>query len=141
MEETAAKSERSVRVDVKCQNERKVVGTIDVPTGTGKAGFLLASRVVWSGFRPVTEEYRLPRKMLGDGQILRCPKCDGMLCIEGATKAKGKDVPQSKRDEARQRALQIAKEKGEVHQHLPASGIDPGMMPITLGKTRIEAGA
>lgn len=133
--------ESTVKVEVTCQNEKKIVGTIDVPSGGGRKGFLLSSRVVWSSFRPITEDYRLPRKMLGDGQILRCSKCEGMLCIAGDTKAKAKDVPQEKRDEARQRALQMAKEKGSVHEHFPASGIDPALMPITLGKTRIEAGA
>lgn len=131
----------TMKVEVTCQNERKIVGTIDVPSGGGNKGYLLGSRAVWSSFRPVTEEYRLPKKMLGDGQILRCPRCEGMLCIAGNTKAKAKDVPRDKRDEARQRALQVAQEKGEVHEHFPASGIDPGLMPITLGKTRIEAGA
>ena len=131
--------ESTVKIEVTCQNEMKVVGAIDVPVGAGKNGFLLASRVVWSGFRPVTEEYRLPKKMSGDGKILRCPRCEGILCIAGSTKAKEKDVSQEKRDEARQRAVRIAQEKGSVHEHFPASGIDPGMMPITLGKTRVEA--
>jgi hypothetical protein len=133
-------AEKEVRVEVMCQNEEKVVGTIDVPAAV-KKGHLLSSRFVWAGFRPVAEEYRLPKRMSGDGHILRCPRCQGMLCIAGHTKAKEKDVPQEKRDEARQRGLDAALQKGEVDHHIAAHGIDPGLMPITLGKTRVEAGA
>ncbi|MEN6368295.1 MAG: hypothetical protein ABFD77_01180 [Thermotogota bacterium] len=138
MEERVEKKAENVMVNVMCQNERKVVGGIEL--APSRSGILLSSRVVWAGFRPVTEDYRLPRKMTGDGHLLKCPKCQGMLCISGLTKAGAKDVPQATRDEARERALQLAKKRGDVHHHIPAAGIDPKLMPITLGKTRVEVG-
>ena len=134
-------SNDEVKVSITCRNESRIAGEIDVPIETGKKGFLLSSRVVWAGFRPVTEEYRLPRKMQGDGQVLRCSRCQGMLCIEGETKTKEAETEKvvQAREEARQRILSEAQMDGEVHQHLPSPGIDPGLIPITLGKTRIKA--
>lgn len=133
-------AENEVRIDVVCDNEKKVVGAIDVPAGkVGGKGFLLSSRVVWAGFRPATEDYRLPSKMQGDGHVLRCPRCQGMLCIQGQTKTADKDVPAVERDAARRRSVDLAKNKGEVHQHLASPGIDQNTMPITLGKTLVEA--
>ena len=134
-------SNEEVKVNITCRNEGQTAGFINVPLEPGKKGFLLSSRVVWAGFRPVTEEYRLPRKMQGDGQVLRCSRCQGMLCVEGDTKTKAAETEKvvQAREQARERILSEAKMDGEVHQHLPSPGIDPGLVPITLGKTRIKA--
>jgi len=134
-------SKDDVSVEILCRNESKVVGIIAVPVETGKRGYLLSSRVIWGGFRPVTEEYRLPRKMQGDGQVLSCPRCMGMLCIKGdnPTKKAETDKVIAAREEARKRILEQAKNDGEVHEHLPSHGVDADMAPIILGKTRISA--
>lgn len=134
-------SNEEVRVEVKCANEHTVVGHIEVPVDMGPRGFLLSSRVVWSKFRPTVEAYRLPQKMQGDGHTLVCPRCGGFLCIEGETKTMKaeKSGQREARDLARQRAVQAAMEKGEVDHHMEAHGLDPSLMPITLGKTRIGA--
>jgi len=141
-------SARGVQVDVTCANENKVVGRIQVPTNVGDKGFLLSSRSVWSGFRPLLEDYRLPQKMQGDGQNLTCPRCQGLLCISGQTKAATEAVEEQRggegerlREAARRRALDTANQmkEGPVDVHMPTAGIDPGLMPITLGKTRIAA--
>jgi len=138
----------NVQVDVTCSNETKVVGRITVPTNAGTKGFLLSSRAVWSGYRPLLEEYRLPQKMQGDGQSLQCPRCGGLLCIQGETKTANEAERLSRggndtrlRDAARRRAMDAANQmkEGSVDMHMPAAGISPDMMPITLGKTRIEA--
>lgn len=129
------------RVEVKCSNEGNVVGHMEIPVETGAKGFLLSSRIVWAKFRPVVEAYRLPKKMQGDGHVLRCSRCGGMLCIEGETKTAKEEKPEhgDARDLARSRAVQAAQDKGEVNLHMKAHGIDPSLMPITLGKTRIGA--
>ncbi len=129
-----------VKVEIVCENESRVVGSI-VVNNSGKKGFLLSSRVVWAGFQPVTEEYRLPRKMMGDGHLLRCPRCQGMLCIRGDndTMKEETDDLVAKRDEARRRIVEQATLDDDVHMHVDARGIDPAIVPITLGKTRIEA--
>jgi len=130
-----------VKVQIKCANEGLVVGTIEVPEATNKKGFLLSSRFIWNGFQPVTEEYRLPRKMSGDGHLLRCPRCRGMLCVSGenkTSKAETDEVKQA-REETRQRIIDKAKAEGETHEFVTARGIDPSLVPITLGKTRIAA--
>ena len=115
--------------------------SLRVSTGINIRGYLLSSRVIWGGFRPVTEEYRLPRKMQGDGQVLSCPRCMGMLCIKGdnPTKKAETDKVIAAREEARKRILEQAKNDGEVHEHLPSHGVDADMAPIILGKTRISA--
>lgn len=134
-------SNDEARVEVKCSNEGTVVGHIEIPMDNGKKGFLLSSRIVWAKFRPVVEAYRLPPKMQGDGHVLRCSRCGGMLCIEGDTKTAKEEKPghAEARDQARRRAVEAALEKGEVDHHMTAHGIDPKLMPITLGKTRIGA--
>ena len=133
--------QNEVRIEVRCSNEGKVVGHLEAPAEPGKKGFLLSSRIVWAKFRPVTEEYRLPQKMQGDGHVLRCSRCGGILCIEAETKANKDGTPEheQRRAEARRRAMEAAQDKGEVHHHMEAHGIDPGLMPITLGKTRLGA--
>jgi len=132
-----------VLVEVFCSNEKRAVGTLPVPSERDRT---ITSRSVWSGFRPVSEEYRLPRKMQGDGVVLSCPRCGAKLCIKGETKAATEDSRDGAkltrlREEARRRALDTANmmEEGAVDVHLPAAGLDPGLMPITLGKTKIEA--
>lgn len=133
--------QNEARLEVRCANEGKVIGHLEVPKDPGKKGFLLSSRVVWAKFRPVTEDYRLPAKMQGDGHVLQCSRCGGVLCLQADTKALKDQTPEheKKREEARRRAVDAAKDKGEVHHHMEAHGIDPGLMPITLGKTRLGA--
>lgn len=130
-----------VNVVVTCANENKEVGRINVPVIAGGKGHLLTSRVVWAGFQPATEDYRLPRNMQGDGHVLRCPHCEGALCIEGETQAKKKETPAviQAREEARSRIFNQVQAEGTVHQHVPSRGTDAGSIPITLGKTRIDA--
>jgi len=134
------KKMQDVRVEVECENESKAVGHIEVPTTGDKKGYLLSSRIVWSRFRPVTEAYRLGRKMQGDGQVFRCPKCGGMLCLRGETPASAvRSNDEAEREAARQRAVDLAMVKGNVDRHIVAHGIKPDLVPITLGKTRIDA--
>lgn len=133
--------DNEVMVEIKCENEGCVVGHIEVPGEPGKRGFLLASRVVWNGFKPLTEQYRLPKKMAGDGHVLRCPRCSGMLCVSGENETMKDETEDRKRarEEARERILREARTEGEVHEFIDARGIDPALVPITLGKTRIAA--
>lgn len=130
-----------VKVGITCENESKVVGVIEIPTATPAKGFLLGSRFIWNAFQPVMEEYRLPQKMSGDGQLLRCPRCKGMLCVAGENKTLKAETDKvtRARENMRQRITDQARLEGETHEYIAARGIDPNLVPIILGKTRIAA--
>lgn len=130
-------NQNEVKIEITCSNEDRVVGHLEVPQG---GNHLLTSKMVWAKFRPITEDYRLPQRMAGDGHSLVCSRCGGLLCIKGETATmKGAGEASDKlRDEARQRAMNLASDIAEVHQHIPAKGISADLMPITLGKTTIK---
>ena len=130
---------KSERVKITCENERCQVGHMDVPASNNKKGFLFSPRIVWSGFSPITEDYRLDRRMQGDGQLLRCPRCKGMLCVEGNTKLRVAETDEvvDARNRARERIVAQVKMDGDVHMHVHGRRMDSGLVPIILGKTRI----
>jgi hypothetical protein len=75
-------NETVTRLEVRCPEERAVIGTISIPVG--QAVKLTAAEVL-RRFEPATQAFRLSttRAPLRDNDYLRCPRCTRPVTIHG----------------------------------------------------------
>lgn len=108
----------TVKVEVICDAENKVVGHLHLVPGTRPK--VAHANLVWDAYKPLDNKYRLPPKVGRAGEYWHCPLCQGHLSIR-CTKDTGEVYP-----------------PGHPRAGQRAPAIKDVLSPIVFGRTQVQ---